>query len=201
MQRQLCIDDRPDLRWLAEEMLATPLPAGVHLYDSRRHGAVDALMPSGPSRDGANPFLPVSAPMLYVRCCEPGAQRPFELQLQHPYQEAFDHAVALALLLTRSELPGRLLVATEEAWRQRYEAAMEEWQPRCAGGAAVGGTAPGNCGGGGSVLFEHVDTGMRRQADPREHLLREQQIGEYLIRKLRKRFVPVVGESIQPAAV
>eukprot|EP00747_Dinoflagellata_sp_TGD_P124557 gnl/TRDRNA2_/TRDRNA2_174018_c12_seq1.p1 gnl/TRDRNA2_/TRDRNA2_174018_c12~~gnl/TRDRNA2_/TRDRNA2_174018_c12_seq1.p1 ORF type:complete len:144 (+),score=30.15 gnl/TRDRNA2_/TRDRNA2_174018_c12_seq1:3-434(+) len=142
-------------------MLATALPSDVKALHPRSTEpvAVEAF---------ARCKRPLP-PLLFVKLPE------MEVQDRHPYQEAFEHTVALALLAERSTDPETLIVAAEEAWVADYGGALEMWHE-----------APSNSP---SKLFRNAMTGEQSTADPRRQLLREMQIGCRLMAMLRTKLV------------
>ncbi|CAJ1382708.1 unnamed protein product [Effrenium voratum] len=91
-----------------------------------------------------------------------------ELYFEHPYQEAFDQAAAAQQLAAKSAQPKDLLEVCEAAWTQLYGEALTNWEEDL----ALGG-------------FVHRVTGHRAQKDPRSHLLREMQLGCFLLARVR----------------
>merc|ERR1711959_725158 len=96
-----------------------------------------------------------------------------EVLMRHPYQEVFDQTVALACLMEKSAAPKVLLDAAEEAWTKQYNTAVTGWREE----RVKGGTAE----------YVNSQTGERTSTDPRQHLLRELQLGCRLMAMLRAR--------------
>mmetsp|Transcript_26744 Transcript_26744/g.84913 ORF Transcript_26744/g.84913 Transcript_26744/m.84913 type:complete len:158 (+) Transcript_26744:6-479(+) len=135
--------------------------------------------------DASFQFPESPPPVVFTRL--PGPGRDLAFSWRHPYQEAFDHAAALAALADYSAEPAELLDAALESWTSRYSKEAAAWQqdPDVAAGA---------------ICYVHVDTGERSQVDPRRHMLRELQLGRRLIAALRGRTVPgLIGCAAQNA--
>eukprot|EP00933_Yihiella_yeosuensis_P003806 TRINITY_DN10712_c0_g1_i2.p1 TRINITY_DN10712_c0_g1~~TRINITY_DN10712_c0_g1_i2.p1 ORF type:complete len:844 (-),score=195.30 TRINITY_DN10712_c0_g1_i2:109-2640(-) len=178
-QRFLCVQGEPKLQWLASEMMMIELPLGTFYLDpmSLEFQTLDT-----------HSSCPKPAPILAfgkLPCgCLGGPLGPLnqqekddndvdegevEIFYEHPYQEAFNHAAALALLA--DSMPQQikpLLHVAEEAWTQEYGEAISACE---------------------DPASPVVQQSKWRQSvkDLRQHLLREMQVGCQLIAKLRSR--------------
>lgn len=157
----LCISDEPALHWIADEMRTMPLPPNVHPVDPKSR---DPLVLAALAR--SSPEVP---PVLYMTVV--GSQP--QVLVRHPYQEVFEQTVALASLLDRSAAPHALLDAAQEAWTTQCKEAVTSWREER--------------GPHGDAEWVNVSSGERSMQDPRQHLMRELQLGCRLMAMLRAR--------------
>lgn len=158
-REMLCIVDEPNAHWIADEMMATLLPSNIQPVDpqSRDPLIMEALAQCAPE-------VP---PLLYLSLA--AGEEP-EVLLRHPFQEVFDQTVALACLMEKSASPEVLLSAAEEAWTKQYNEAVMGWREQGVGRGYV-----------------NSQTGEHSSSDPRQHLLRELQLGCRLMAMLGAR--------------
>eukprot|EP00927_Polykrikos_kofoidii_P059760 TRINITY_DN54898_c0_g1_i1.p1 TRINITY_DN54898_c0_g1~~TRINITY_DN54898_c0_g1_i1.p1 ORF type:complete len:684 (+),score=106.33 TRINITY_DN54898_c0_g1_i1:134-2185(+) len=170
-QRLLGIADDPSLSWIAAELRDTPLPHDMILM---KPSDVELL-----AREAFLRYPPPVPSLLFARPAPPaGTDRDFpselvvddfEIERRHPVQAAFDHIVALTLLVGRSAIPHILIDAAEERWVSQYGISVNAWRSDGQGG------------------FVNSTTGRTSVEDPRDRLLREVRVGCRLIARLRKR--------------
>ncbi|OLQ14544.1 Tricalbin-3 [Symbiodinium microadriaticum] len=162
-RRFLRVQKEPELHWLAEEMMHVELPQGMYPLDPM---SVECKTLDRHSR------CPQPPPALaFAQAFSEHAgprEEEGEVYFHHPYQEAFDHAAACQLLAKSSSDPGALLEVAEAAWTHRYGLGLSNWEENLQGGG-----------------FVHRVTGHHSRQDPRGHLLRELQLGCYLIARVR----------------
>ncbi|CAE7217120.1 CAR11 [Symbiodinium natans] len=161
-RRFLRVKQEPELHWLADEMMHVELPQGMYPIDPM---SVECKSLDRHSR------CPQPPPALaFAQASEPGGslEDEGEVFFEHPYQEAFDHAAAAQMLATSSSDPGALLEVAEAAWTHRYGQGLSNWEENLRGGG-----------------FVHRVTGHHARKDPRSHILRELQLGCFLIARVR----------------
>merc|ERR1712194_422501 len=140
-------------------MMATILPSHIQPVDpqSRDPMILEALARRAPE-------VP---PLLYVSLT---ANEEPEVLLRHPFQEVFDQTVALACLMEKSVSPDVLLSAAKDAWTKEYNEAVTCWREEDVGRGYI-----------------NSKTGKNSSSDPRQHLLRELQLGCRLMAMLSAR--------------
>ncbi|CAL1127430.1 unnamed protein product [Cladocopium goreaui] len=161
-RRFLRVETEPRLQWLAEEMMHVEMPEGMYPIDPL---SVECRTLDSHSRC---PNPPPALAFVQVSKITGCLDDDVELFFEHPYQEAFDYAAAAQMLAERSAQPVQLLEVAEAAWTQKYGQALTNWEEDL----QLGG-------------FIHRVSGHHSEKDPRSRLLREMQLGCFLLARVR----------------
>eukprot|EP00929_Paragymnodinium_shiwhaense_P035045 TRINITY_DN18996_c0_g1_i1.p1 TRINITY_DN18996_c0_g1~~TRINITY_DN18996_c0_g1_i1.p1 ORF type:complete len:572 (+),score=150.74 TRINITY_DN18996_c0_g1_i1:98-1813(+) len=133
-RRHLCIEDQPILYWLAAEMKQIALPSNLFVLEATSSDVLAGVCFER-WREAQTPLLfaklrrrqlaPAAAgffvPQTRVAVEALLADGSLEVTDKHPYQEAFDWAISLTLLVERAPDPWRVLTLADEAERQMAE--------------------------------------------------------------------------------